>query len=121
MQSEVPDVDEYVQMQKDIRQEKNQREAIRDAYGDLRIKSMQQVQINDNLQRQKNFGSNAETPVPRKIIGLFDNNNPYRDFGTDSQQSKEVRHAATVEEADVGDRRRSIFASESQASLLGQI
>ena len=106
-------------MQKDIRQEKNQREAIRDAYGDLRIKSMQQVQINENLQRQLNFGSNAETPVPRKIIGLFDNNNPYRDFGTDSQQSREVRHAATLEEADVGDRRRSIFASESQASLLG--
>ena len=49
IQSEIPDVDEYVQMQKDIRQEKNQREAIRDAYGDLRIKSMQQVQINDNL------------------------------------------------------------------------
>ena len=49
IQSEIPDVDEYVQMQKDIRQEKNQREAIRDAYGDLRIKSMQQVQINENL------------------------------------------------------------------------
>ena len=49
---------------------------------------MQQVQINDNLLQQKNFGSNTETPAPRKNIGLYDDNNPYRDFGTESLQSR---------------------------------
>ena len=40
LKSEEPDVDEFVQMTQDLRQEQVQREAVRDAYGDLKLKSM---------------------------------------------------------------------------------
>ena len=76
IQSEIPDLNDLIQLQKDDRNEQIPREP------------MQQVQINDNLLRQRNFGSNTETPAPRKNIGLYDDNNPYRDFGTESLQSR---------------------------------
>ena len=80
--------------------------------------------MNTNLMKAKQIGSNAETPVPRKV-NLFEN--PYKELGTESMMSRDPR-LGTVEYQKSHhtrdhprlDRKMSFFA-ESQESLLADI
>ena len=86
-------MDEFQQMTQELKKEKDNRESVRDAYGDLRIKSMQQSAMNTNLMKAK-VGSNAETPAPRKVI-MFDN--PYKELGTENSMISRDLRTATIE------------------------
>ena len=74
--------------------------------------------------KAKHIGSNAETPVPRKV-NLFEN--PYKELGTDSIVSRDPRLVTAdnqkshhTRDHPMFERKMSFFA-ESQESLLGEI